>query len=285
MQAFLQAASVPCPEIRKPHLIHLAGLSAKLILAGGLALMLGGCLNRASSGDITGSIRTTNPDELRELSRTQGERYAAKPGEKQAGLRYAQTLRGLGQLNQAIAVLQATAIANQKDNEVQAAFGKALAEAGQLEQASNVLASAHSPDKPDWRILSAQGTIADKMNQNEKAQGFYKQALQIMPNEPTVLSNLGLSYALGKELPQAETVLRLAVAQPKSDPRVRGNLALVLALQGKFTESEQVARQDLSPAEAEANIAYIRQMMTQQNRWKQIESAEKGMKKRAEKQG
>ncbi len=255
----------------------------RLVLAGTMAFALSGCMSR--SNDITGSIRTNNSDELRTLERTQGDRYSQRPGDKNAGLAYAQTLRALGQTSQAVAVLQSTAIANQKDNEVQAAFGKALAEAGQLEQAANVLASAHSPDRPDWRILSAQGTVADQQNDHEKAQGFYRQALSIAPNEPSVLSNLGLSFALSKQLTIAESTLRSAVAMPKADPRVRGNLALVLALQGKFAESEEVARRDLPPAEAEANIAYLRQMLSQQNRWKQIEKAEKTAGKRTPKQG
>ncbi len=255
----------------------------RIFLIAFLACTLTGCINR--SNDITGSIRNHNPDDLRALEKVQGDRYSQRPGEKNAGLAYAQTLRALGQTSQAVAVLQSTAIANQKDNEVQAAFGKALAEAGQLEQASNVLANAHSPDRPDWRILSAQGTVADQQNDHDKAQGFYKQALSIAPNEPSVLSNLGLSLALSKQLGAAESTLRFAVSQPKSDPRIRGNLALVLALQGKFAESEQVARQDLAPAEAEANIAYMRQMLSQQNRWKQIEKAEKTTGKKVPKQG
>jgi Flp pilus assembly protein TadD len=254
-----------------------------IILVALIACTLTGCMNR--SNDITGSIRTNNPDELRALEKVQGDRYSQRPGEKNAGMAYAQTLRALGQTSQAVAVLQSTAIANQKDNEVQAAFGKALAEAGQLEQAANVLASAHSPDRPDWRILSAQGTVADQQNNHEKAQGFYKQALSIAPNEPSVLSNLGLSFALSKQLTVAESTLRVAVAQPKADPRIRGNLALVLALQGKFAESEDMARRDLPPAEAEANIAYMRQMLSQQNRWKQIEKAEKTTAKKLPKQG
>lgn len=254
----------------------------RIFLIAFMACALSGCMNR--SADITGSIRNQNPDELRSLEKSQGDRYSQRPGDKNAGLAYAQTLRALGQTSQAVAVLESTAIANQKDNEVQAAFGKALAEAGQLEQASNVLASAHSPDRPDWRILSAQGTVADQQNNHEKAQSFYRQALGIAPNEPSVLSNLGLSFALSKQLSVAEATLRSAVSQPKSDPRIRGNLALVLALQGKFAESEEVARRDLPPAEAEANVAYMRQMLSQQNRWKQIEKAEKTTGKKAQKQ-
>jgi len=239
-----------------------------------LALGLAGCLGRGDA-DVTGSVATRDPTTLRQEARDLGERYDRKPGEKQVSLRYAAVLHALNQQAQAVAVLEAASIANPKDREVQAAFGKALAEAGRLDQAATVLAGAHSPDRPDWRILSAEGAIADQQGRHEDAQRLYGEALAIMPNEPSVLSNLGLSYALSRQLGRAEATLRTAAAQPKASARVRGNLALVLALQGKFQESEIVASKDLSQAEAEANIGYIRRMIAQPNSWKQIEKAEK----------
>ncbi len=90
---------------------------------------------------------------------------------------------------------------------------------------------------------------------------------------------MGLSFALTQRLPEAEQVLRQAAASPRADKRVRANLALVVALQGRFDEAEGIAIQDTTPQEAEANIAYIRQMMSQQNRWADIKQAE-GKKKR-----
>jgi Flp pilus assembly protein TadD len=92
--------------------------------------------------------------------------------------------------------------------------------------------------------------------------------LRIVPDEPSVLSNLGLSYALSKDLIRAEATLRRAAAQQHSDPRVRQNLALVLGLQGRFAEAENIAQADLPSGEAAANVAYLRQMLAQQNGWK-----------------
>ena len=79
---------------------------------------------------------------------------------------------------------------------------------------------------------------------------------------------LGLSYALSKNLPQAEATLRRAAAAPRIDPRVRQNLALVVGLQGRFAEAEAIARADLPPDEAATNVAYLRQMLAQQNGWR-----------------
>jgi Flp pilus assembly protein TadD len=83
-----------------------------------------------------------------------------------------------------------------------------------------------------------------------------------------VLSNLGLSYVLMKDLKDAESTLRLAVAQPKAEPKVRQNLALVVGLEGRFAEAEKIASADLPPAEAEANVTYLREMLAQKSSWK-----------------
>jgi Flp pilus assembly protein TadD len=54
---------------------------------------------------------------------------------------------------------------------------------------------------------------------------------------------------------------------------VRHNLALVLALEGKFGEAEQILRRDLSPADASADIAAIREMIAHSEVWRQIQKA------------
>jgi Flp pilus assembly protein TadD len=149
------------------------------------------------------------------------------------------------------------------------AYGRALADVGNYSQALDVLGRAHTPDQPDWRILSVQGAVLDQMGRHEEAQRYYATALRIVPDEPTVLSNLGLSYALSKDLVRAEATLRRASAQPRVDPRVRQNLALVIGLQGRFAEAENIAQTDLPSDEAAANVAYLRQMLAQQNGWKQ----------------
>jgi len=74
------------------------------------------------------------------------------------------------------------------------------------------------------------------------------------------------------DLKTAETYLRSAVAAPGSDSRVRQNLALVVGLQGRFKEAEQIAQQELSAAQAQANVSYLRSMLAQQNAWSQIKA-------------
>ena len=241
--------------------------------AGALLLMLGpglgGCLG-PSTQDATGSIAAGTPA----VSGTAGgwaERYRSNPNDKVAALNYAKALRASTQYNQAAAVLEAIAIKLPYDQDVLAAYGKALADAGRFKEAADVLGRAHTPDNPNWSVLSAQGSVADQMGDHAGAQGYYAAALKIQPNEPQVMSNLGLSYALDNQLPKAETILAQASGCPDADMRVRQNYALVLALDGKFAEAQHVAERDLSPSDAAASVASIRTMIAQSNSWRAIQ--------------
>ena len=84
------------------------------------------------------------------------------------------------------------------------------------------------------------------------------------------MSNLALSYAFDGDAAQAERLLREAMARPTAAATVRQNLALVIALQGRFDEAEAMARVDVSPQTAEANMAYVRAMLTSGRRWDAI---------------
>jgi len=239
----------------------------------GAALATGGCSTvGTSSSDTTGSIRQDvkprTSVEWRQEMDSWGARYRANPADADAAINYAQSLRAVGQRAQASAVLEQAAVHNPDDRAVLGAYGRALADNGNFQQALDVLNRAHTQDQPDWRILSVQGAVLDQMGRHADAQRYYASALRLMPDEPSVLSNLGLSYALSKNLPQAEATLRRAAEQRSAEPKVRQNLALVVGLQGRFQDAETIARGDLSPAEAQANVIYLRQMLAEQRQWK-----------------
>ncbi len=242
-----------------------------------MALALAGCKSTGMN-DVTGSIHkpTTqlpqSPVALRQFSELWGQRFEANHADKTAAINYARALRALTQYGQAVAVMREAAIKAPNDLDVIGQYGKALAEAGRLEEATEILQRAHTPERPDWTVLSALGAIADQMDDHVAAQGYYTTALKIAPREPAVLSNLGLSYALSKQLPLAEKTLREAAANPAADARVRQNLALVLSLEGKFAEAEQVSAQDMPPEQAAQNAATIRRMISQSNKWRDLQS-------------
>ena len=226
-----------------------------------------------TTSETTGALAMATPGQgeadWRRSAEGWGERYRANPADPEAAINFAQALRANGQRSQAVAVLEQAAMHNPKHMAVLGAYGRALADVGNYKQALEILNGAHSPDQPDWRILSVQGAVLDQMGRHEDAQRYYGTALRIVPDEPSVLSNLGLSYALAKDLVRAEATLRRAAVQSRVDPRVRQNLALVVGLQGRFAEAESIAQADLPSDEAAANVAYLRQMLAQQNGWKQ----------------
>src|SRR5215468_9814013 len=241
---------------------------APAVLTAVFSLSVGSC-QTTSPVDITGSLATAPSAhaeaDWRRSAESWGERYQANPSDPEAAINYAAALRGNGQRSQAVAVLEQASIANPKHMGVLGAYGRALADCCNDKQALDVLGRAHTPDQPDWRILSVQGAVLDQMGRHEEARNYYATALRLTPDEPSVLSNLGLSYALSKDLKQAEATLRRASADGRIDPRVRQNLALVVGLQGRFAEAETIARADLPPDLAAANVAYLRQMLAQQN--------------------
>jgi Flp pilus assembly protein TadD len=217
--------------------------------------------------------------ELAAAERSMGLAYDRSPKDRTIGLNYANILRMNGKNTQALAVMQQVAIAYPTDREVLAAYGKAQAAAGQLEQALATIGRAQTADRPDWRLYSAEGAVLDQLGRSDEARRKYRMALESQPNEPSILSNLGMSYVLSGDLKTAESYLKNAAAQPGADSRVRQNLALVIGLQGRFAEADQIARRELDPAQAEANVAYLRSMLSQQNSWKQLAAKDTPLRK------
>lgn len=195
------------------------------------------------------------------------QRYQANPRDRQSAIRYAAALRSAGQPAQAASVLEGFVASDPNDIEVRIAYAKALAAAGQFEQALNIIDRAISVERPDWAALSVKGAVLDQMGRNAEARQLYQQGLLYAPNEPALHANLGLSYAMTNDLVQAETHLGRAASLPGATGQVRQNLALVIGLQGRFDEARAIYASVLPEAEVEANMAYIRALLTQQNRW------------------
>ncbi len=258
--------------------IFAKNLLSTICIAGVLAL--GGC---ASDRMTTGSIgkapnKPISRMTVQELNQTRAywsRAYTKRPKDKTVGMKFANVLRMTGRNEQALAVMQQIVIAHPKDRSVLAAYGKALAGAGNLKKALNVIQRAYTPDNPDWRLLSAQGAILDQLGKPKEARLLYRKALDLVPNEPTVLSNLGMSYLLTGDLRTSESYLQNAIKVPRADSRVRQNLALVVGLQGRFDEAEKIAAGELAPAQAQANIAYLRKILSEQNAWSQLKDKSK----------
>lgn len=248
------------------------------------ALATGACQTTGNTGPVatTGSVGVASgprsENDWRREAEIWGERYRKDNKDPEAAVRYAQALRATGQRPQAAAVLEQASIYNPKNTAVLGAYGRALADVGNYAQALEVLSRAHTPDQPDWRILSAQGAVLDQMGRHQDAQRHYASALKITPDEPSVLSNLGLSYALSKNLKKAEDTLRRANDRGGGERKVRQNLALVVGLQGRRAEAEDIARGELPPDEAEANVAFLRQMLAEEKERKKDKRSRPAMR-------
>lgn len=245
-----------------------------LLLAGVASMVLAGCAsNRTTSmesPDFSGLTQVESQATLEQLAA----RYKQKPKDKTTVIYFAAALRANGQPEQAVAVLEAGMSAHRGDGDLAVAYAKALAEAGRFQQGLAVIEGAIDPALPDWNALSVRGAILDQSGRNQEARQSYQQALQIAPGEASLYANLGLSYAMTNELTEAEAQLRKAVRLPGANSRIRQNLALVVGLQGRFEESKALFAADLGPDQVEANMAYIRALLTQQNRWDLIKGAE-----------
>jgi len=245
-----------------------------------VALVASGC---ASKRMTTGSVPKNLQKPVAEMSMTElnqaseywSKQYARSPKDKRIGLQFATSLRMTNRNEQALAVMQQMAIHHSNDQQVLAAYGKALAGAGQLKKALSTVRRAQTPDQPDWKLYSAEGAILDQLGNPKSARLSYRKALDLKPNEASVISNLGMSYLLTGDLRSSEAYLRQAIDLPGADSRVRQNLALVIGLQGRFKEAETVAAGELPPAEAQANIAFLRQMLAEQNAWNKLKDKKK----------
>lgn len=255
---------------------------ARTVSAFALAAFLSGCASNQPDRLTTASIPSKlqsydhmNMDQLRQAEATTGRAYDANPKDRNTGLNYANLLMMTGKNTQSLAVMQQVVIAHPSDRDVLAAYGKTQAAAGQLEQALTTITRAQTPDRPDWRLYSAEGAVLDQLGRSQEARARYRQALDLKPNDPSILSNLGMSYLLENDPRTAETYLKSASEQQGADSRIRQNLALVVGLQGRFAEAEKIALQELSPQQAQSNLAYLRAMLSQQNSWSQLSDKKK----------
>jgi len=257
-----------CSQVR----VQTAYKSMRIVLLAGVAaLALSACAsNRASMSDPieTGSI-SSDGSTLSALAA----RYKAHPRDKVTIIYYAAALRSAGQPEQAVSVLEAGQAIFKNDLDIKIAYSKALTAAGRFSQALNVADDAINPASPDWNALLVKGAILDQNGQNAEARAVYTQALLIAPGEASLEANMGLSFAMTNDLGQAEQHLRKAMTMRGATSQIRQNLALVIGLQGRFKEAQEIYAQELPADQVEANMSYIRALLTQQNRWDLIKGA------------
>jgi Flp pilus assembly protein TadD len=243
------------------------------------ACALAACQNKSASLDAdplsTASTSGSSASGGISFKKTEAmaKQWNANPGDLKLGLAYAASLGQLGQRPTQVGVLNTIAERNPANAEAQSAVGREFLKIGAADQASVVLERAAQLNPGDWQIFSAWGTAFDQQARHAEAREKYQQALTLKPGDLSVMNNMAMSFALQGKLPEAEKMLREALAAPgaKSLPRIRQNLALVVGLQGRFEESQKIASEDLPPNEVEANLAYLKQMLSRPDTWQQLQ--------------
>lgn len=240
-----------------------------VLLAGVATIALAGCATNRT-GALNADYANLSGPQIQASVADLSQRYAQDPRNKVLGIHYAAALRAAGQTEPAVTVLENLISVHQGDAELGLAYAKALSAAGRFEQALRVVDNAMNPVTPDWDALSVRGAILDQMGRPVEARQAYTQALLLAPQEARLYANLGLSYAMTGELVQAEANLRQAASMPGANSKVRQNLALVLGLQGQFEAARAIYAAELPPEQVQANMDYIRALLTQQDRWQAI---------------
>lgn len=200
------------------------------------------------------------------------EHYRRNPGDKATIIYYSSALRASGQVEQALAVLEAGVARRNDDPDILINYAKALTAAGRFDQALNIIDRAIDPTAPNWNAMLVKGAILDQRGRNAEARKLYLAAIAIAPEQASLRANLGLSYAMTNELDKAEAELRIAVKLRGANTQVRQNLALVIGLQGRFDEARSLFAAELPPEQVDANMAYVRSLLTQQNRWERVKA-------------
>ena len=244
----------------------------QMLLVGVATMAIGGCAMTGTNSSLSafsGAANAQAPLSIAELT----ERYKRNPRDKATIIHYATALRGAGQSQQAVAVLDLGIGYYPKDVDIAVAYAKALTADGRFEQSLGVLDNVIRLDAPDWNALLVKGATLDQLGRHGEARQLYSQAQALAPGEASIATNLGLSYAMTNELGPAERQLRQAVQMRGADSKVRQNLALIVGLQGRFDEARALYAAELPPDQVDSNMAYVRGLLTQQNRWDAIKKS------------
>jgi len=246
---------------------------ARLAMAALAVMALAACQTRSASNDPPDSLMTGSlpPASITETA-TAAKQWQADPGNVRIGINYSRHLQALDQHAEALRVLSQVVDRNPGNTELQIYYGKQLAANGRGTEAGRVLQKVVDSGKADWKTQSALGSALAQQGKFDAARQHYEAALALKPGEPSIYNNIGMSYMLEGKLDLAEKTLRQAMTLPgnENEPQLRQNLALALGLQGRFKEAREMASRDLPPELVEANMAYLKRMLAQQDTWQQL---------------
>ncbi len=221
---------------------------------------------RGNSVDRQARARIGRADMLTQMAFWAGE-YQSFPNDLEAARRFSEALRLGGRANRAAQIAGEALGRFANDGALMITYALSQIAVKNPQEALRPLALVAQSEPENWRARSALGAALDQLGRFEEARRAYSEALAIAPDNAAILTNLGVSHIMAGEPEQAEPVLRQASGLQNAPPETRQNLAVALALMGRFEEAEQIERIDLPPAQAAANIAYLRGLLSDSRRW------------------
>lgn len=258
---------------------------SRLPLALAALATLAACAASGSGGQEQTALSATQPNRAidREARRNIGREdmltqmafwaaeYTAYPNDLEAAQRFTESLRLGGRTDRAAQIAAQSLSRFPEDPHLLTTYGLALIAQGQPHEALRPLAMVAAADAQNWRVRLALGAALDQLGRFQQARMAYQEALRLQPNDPRILTNIGVSHLMAGEPEEAERILREAAGLPNAPPQARQNLSIALALMGRFQEAEQLQRVDLPPPQAQANIAYLRQLRSDPRRWNDLQ--------------
>ncbi len=220
----------------------------------------------ARAPDRRAREQIAHQDMLTQMAFWAGE-YDTFPNDLEAAQRFAEALRKGGRADRAVSIAQEALQRFPNDRPLTLTYGLAQIAARNPQEAVRPLTIIAAGDPRDWRVRSALGAALDQLGRFAEARQAYQEALALEPNDPSVLTNMGVSHLMEGDPAGAEPLLRQAMTQPNAPAQSRQNLAIAVALQGRFDEAQQLERIDLPPAQAAANIEYLRGLLSDPHRW------------------
>ncbi|MGL4421077.1 MAG: tetratricopeptide repeat protein [Gemmataceae bacterium] len=106
--------------------------------------------------------------------------------------------------------------------------------------------------------------LYDRCDEQAKAMNEFTELLKSNPKDSNLLNDVGYSYYNRGQWAIAEDHLRRSVTADKKNKRAWTNLGLALAQQEKYAEAVNAFEKAISPADTQANIAFV--MLTQGKR-------------------
>jgi Flp pilus assembly protein TadD len=235
------------------------------LAAGATAFLLAACASTTApsldAADAASDAQAQKRNETGQTVEGLAKAYTQNPKDPRTALAYASKLKAAGQKQQALAVLQQAAAANEGNRSLLSEYGRLALELEQVSLAQGLLEQADDASHPDWRVLSARGTVFAKQGKYRDAIPYYERALALAPGQPSVLNNLALAQAMEGDAEKAETLLKQAVATGNQEARIHQNLALVLSLQGKYDEAKLTGARLLPADQVVANVDYVKSMV------------------------